>query len=75
MTVAPLAERLRSKEFSELVGQDHLTRPDSLLVHLLQGRGGSAGGMIFWLPSGWGNTTLASLLDRHHILFWTRFIV
>ena len=31
----PLAERLRPKEFSEFVGQDHLLGPDSLLVNLL----------------------------------------
>ena len=36
--VTPLAERLRPKELSEFVGQDHLTGPDSLLVHLLQAR-------------------------------------
>ena len=60
----PLAERLRPKEFSEFVGQDHLTGPDSLLVHLLQGANGSAGSMIFWGPSGCGKTTLARLLAR-----------
>jgi putative ATPase len=60
----PLAERLRPKEFSEFVGQDHLIGPDSLLVHLLQGKNGSAGSMIFWGPSGCGKTTLARLLAR-----------
>jgi putative ATPase len=60
----PLAERLRPKEFSEFVGQDHLIGPDSLLVHLLQGTNGSAGSMIFWGPSGCGKTTLARLLAR-----------
>ena len=62
--VTPLAERLRPKEFSEFVGQDHLTGPDSLLVHLLQGTNGSTGSMIFWGPSGCGKTTLARLLAR-----------
>jgi putative ATPase len=60
----PLAERLRPKEFSEFVGQVHLTGPDSLLVHLLQGSNGSAGSMILWGPSGCGKTTLARLLAR-----------
>ena len=60
----PLAERLRPKEFSEFVGQDHLIGPDSLLAHLLQGTNGSAGSMIFWGPSGCGKTTLARLLAR-----------
>ena len=63
-TTTPLAERLRPKEFSEFVGQDHLTGPDSLLGHLLQGTNGSAGSMIFWGPSGCGKTTLARLLAR-----------
>ena len=60
----PLPERLRPKEFSEFVGQDHLIGPDSLMVHLLQGANGSAGSMIFWGPSGCGKTTLARLLAR-----------
>lgn len=60
----PLAERLRPKEFSEFVGQDHLTGPNSLLVHLLQGSNGSAGSMILWGPSGCGKTTLARLLAK-----------
>ena len=64
LTTTPLAERLRPKEFSEFVGQDHLIGPDSLLVHLLQGTNGSAGSMIFWGPSGCGKTTLARLLAR-----------
>ena len=64
VTTTPLAERLRPKEFSEFVGQDHLVGPDSLLVHLLQGTNGSAGSMILWGPSGCGKTTLARLLAR-----------
>ena len=60
----PLAERLRPKEFPELVGHDHLVAPDSLLVHLLQGTNRSAGSMIFWGPSGCGKTTIARLLVK-----------
>ena len=63
-STTPLAERLRPKEFSEFVGQDHLTGRDSLLMHLLQGSNGSAGSMILWGPSGCGKTTLARLLAR-----------
>ena len=61
---APLAERLRPTELSEFVGQDHLTGPDSLLMHLLQGAQGSMGSMILWGPSGCGKTTLARLLAK-----------
>jgi len=60
----PLAERLRPKDVSEFVGQEHLTGPDSLLMHLLQGGKGSAGSMVLWGPSGCGKTTLARLLAR-----------
>ena len=63
-STTPLAERLRPKEFSEFVGQDHLIGPDSLLMHLLQGTNGCAGSMIFWGPSGCGKTTLARLLAK-----------
>lgn len=60
----PLAERLRPTDLSEFVGQEHLTGPDSLLMHLLQGARGATGSMILWGPSGCGKTTLARLLAK-----------
>lgn len=61
---APLAERLRPADLSEFVGQEHLTGPHSLLMHLLQGEEGAAGSMILWGPSGCGKTTLARILAK-----------
>jgi putative ATPase len=60
----PLAERLRPTDLSDFVGQEHLTGPDSLLMHLLQGAQGSIGSMVLWGPSGCGKTTLARLLAK-----------
>ncbi|KAF8517644.1 hypothetical protein JB92DRAFT_2905503 [Gautieria morchelliformis] len=62
--VVPLAERLRPTDLSEFVGQEHLTGPDSLLMHLLQGAQGLTGSMVLWGPSGCGKTTMARLLAK-----------
>ncbi|CAM4380704.1 Replication-associated recombination protein A [Bordetella tumbae] len=56
----PLAERLRPRTLSEVVGQSHLLGPDKpLRVAFESGRPHS---MIFWGPPGVGKTTLARLM-------------
>ncbi len=56
----PLAERLRPRTLSEVVGQAHLLGPDKpLRVAFESGRPHS---MIFWGPPGVGKTTLARLM-------------
>ncbi|MCD0501474.1 replication-associated recombination protein A [Bordetella petrii] len=56
----PLAERLRPRTLSDVVGQSHLLGPDKpLKVAFDSGRPHS---MIFWGPPGVGKTTLARLM-------------
>lgn len=64
--LAPLAERLRPAKLEDLLGQEHLTGPGSVLrLALVQNRVPS---MILWGPPGVGKTTVAHvialLLDR-----------
>jgi putative ATPase len=56
----PLADRLRPKTLSEVVGQDHLLGPDGTLTRML--RSGRLQSMILWGPPGSGKTTVARLL-------------
>ena len=56
----PLADRLRPKTLSEVVGQEHLVGPAGPLARMLaQGRLSS---VILWGPPGCGKTTIARLL-------------
>jgi putative ATPase len=56
----PLADRLRPKTLAEVVGQDHLLKPEGPIGRMVaQGRLAS---MILWGPPGCGKTTLARLL-------------
>jgi putative ATPase len=57
---APLAERMRPRSLDDLVGQEHLTGPGSILRNALaQGRVPS---MILWGAPGTGKTTIAKIL-------------
>ena len=56
----PLADRLRPKSLSEVVGQDHVVGPAGPLGRMLgQGRISS---VVLWGPPGCGKTTIARLL-------------
>lgn len=58
----PLAERLRPKKLSEIIGQEHLTAPNAPIHRQIQS--GQLNSMIFWGPPGVGKTTLAQILGK-----------
>ena len=56
----PLAERLRPRRLMEVVGQDHLLKPDGPIGRMVAQKRLSS--MILWGPPGVGKTTIARLL-------------
>src|SRR5687767_10558420 len=58
----PLAARMRPRRLSEVVGQEHILKPGSLLPRLVaQNRFGS---LLFYGPPGCGKTSLAEVIAR-----------
>lgn len=62
-TYKPLADRMRPRTIEEMVGQEHILGPDSVLVRAI--RSGHLFSVIFWGPPGSGKTTLAKLIARY----------
>ena len=60
---APLAERMRPREFADFVGQEDIMAPDRPLRRAIEADQLSS--VIFWGPPGSGKTTLAHLIARH----------
>jgi putative ATPase len=57
---APLADRLRPTNLTEVVGQEHLTGPEGAIGRMVAA--GRLASMILWGPPGTGKTTIARLL-------------
>ncbi len=60
MNTNPLADRIRPKELSEVVGQRHLLTPGKALYNMIEN--GEIPNLIFYGPSGVGKTTVASII-------------
>ena len=64
----PLADRLRPRKLSEVVGQDHVVGPEGALTRLLAAK--RLPSIILWGPPGTGKTTIARLLAGETGLFF-----
>ena len=58
----PLAARMRPRSLAEISGQDHITRPGSLLPRLVASN--RFGSLIFYGPPGCGKTSFAEAIAR-----------
>lgn len=64
----PLADRLRPVNLAEVVGQEHLLKPEGPIGRMVTAR--RLASMILWGPPGCGKTTIARLLAQSSDLYF-----
>lgn len=69
---APLADRMRPRSLSEVVGQEHLVGPGAPLRTLIES--GRLPSLVLWGPPGVGKTTLARLVAKASPAGGVRFV-
>jgi putative ATPase len=60
MEQTPLAERMRPTALDQLIGQEHLSGPNTFLHRAI--KSGSIPSLILWGPPGVGKTTIANII-------------
>ncbi|MDO8968563.1 replication-associated recombination protein A [Algoriphagus sp.] len=60
MNQTPLAERMRPTRLEDLIGQEHLSSPNSFLYKAI--KSGNVPSLILWGPPGVGKTTIANII-------------
>ena len=60
MNPTPLAERMRPTRLEDLIGQEHLSSPNSFLFKAI--KSGNVPSLILWGPPGVGKTTIANII-------------
>lgn len=62
-SIRPLADRMRPKKFSDVLGQEHLLAEGTLFANAIKNK--SFPSIIFWGNAGCGKTTMARLIASH----------
>ena len=62
-TNIPLAEQMRPQQIDEIIGQQHLFYPSSMLTKMIEND--NLKSIILWGPPGCGKTTIAKIIQNN----------